>query len=186
MGFFETIALICPLSIEAKKSLSEIAKVIRVSKNHLLLEEGKICEYLYFVEKGCLRGFMNLDGSLVTYWFAIEGTFATSFGSFISRQISKESILTIEDCELIAIHYNDLSVLYSQYHEFETVGRIISQQYYLQLEERTYGLQFLSAKERYDQLVIAFPSLLQRVPLGHIASYLGISQETLSRIRAKF
>ncbi|MBC7390661.1 MAG: Crp/Fnr family transcriptional regulator [Opitutaceae bacterium] len=186
MSFLESIALITPLSVKAKDALTAIAKPVTFLKNQTLLEEGSICEYLYYVEKGCLRGFTNQDGNMATYWFAMERMFATSFGSFISRTASRESIMAIEDCDLISIHYPDLEKLYSQFHEFETVGRIISQEYYLRLEDRTYNLQFLSAKERYEQLILSYPSLLQRVPLGYIASYLGISQETLSRIRAKF
>ena len=186
MNLLETVATIVPMSEGAIKAIASISTKRQVSKNEFLLEEGQVCDYLYFVNSGSVRGLTNRDGTIITYWFALEGAFATSFGSFISRTPSKEAISSIEECSLTCIHYYDLAKLYDQYHEVERIGRIIGQKYYVHLEDRIYNLQFLSAKARYEHLISSFPTLLQRVPLGYIASYLGISQETLSRIRAKF
>lgn len=184
--FLQTIQLISPLSDEAKQALSTITKTVPFTKGDYILEEGKVCNYLYFVEQGCLRGYYNLDGKEVTYWLSTEGMFATSFYSFISRKPSYETIRALEDSSLIAIHFDDLTSLYKDFHEIETLGRLVNERYYLQLEERTYALQFLSAKERYEKMLSNNPTWLQRISLGFLASYLGITQETLSRIRGKF
>jgi CRP-like cAMP-binding protein len=184
--FFETIQLISPIRDEAKEALLAVTKTVKHAKGEFLLEEGKVCNYLYFVERGCLRGYYNLDGKEVTYWFSTEGMFATSFYSFISRKPSYETIRVLEDSSLIAIHFDDLTNLYKGFHEIETLGRLVNERYYLQLEERTYALQFLSAKERYEKMLSNNPTWLQRISLGFLASYLGITQETLSRIRGKF
>lgn len=185
MDFLQSIQSITPISDPAKQKLSEVAEKFEISRNESLLIEGKLCDYIYYIEKGCVRGFGNHDGNEVTYWFSTEGFFATSFASFITRKPSREGIRSIEPSTIVRIHYDDMSLLFAQYHEMETLGRLISQKYYLQLEERTYALQFQSAKERYQQLMTDSPELLKRAPLGYIASYLGISQETLSRIRTK-
>jgi len=183
--FFEHINQISFLGDEAKDALQAITKTIHLTKGEYLLEEGKVCDCLYFVEKGCLRGYYNLDGKEVSYWFSTEGLFASSFYSFISRKPSYETIRALEDSSLIAIHFDDLTCLYKNFHEIEKLGRLVNERYYLQLEERTYSLQFLSAKDRYEKMIANNPTWLQRISLGFLSSYLGITQETLSRIRGK-
>ena len=121
----------------------------------------------------------------ITSWFAQENEFATCFYSFITNTTSFEIIEALEDCSMIKISYSDLQNLYIKFPETERVGRIITENYYIKLEERIINIQFKTAKERYQKLVESKSSLLQRASLGHIASYLGISQEALSRIRAE-
>ena len=103
----------------------------------------------------------------------------------MSRKPGFENIEAIENSILYVITYDDLNNLYHNHPEFNYVGRLLTEKYYIDLMERTLCLQFQSAKESYDQLVKCQPYILQRASLGHIASYLGISQETLSRIRTK-
>jgi CRP-like cAMP-binding protein len=91
----------------------------------------------------------------------------------------------LEETDLIKIPYASLQGLYKNYPETERVGRILTENYYIKLEERLLNIHFKTAKERYQTLLEKKPSLLQRASLGQIASYLGISQETLSRIRAE-
>jgi CRP-like cAMP-binding protein len=91
----------------------------------------------------------------------------------------------LEDCELIQISHYDLQNLYKKFPETERIGRIITENYYLKLEERFLNIQFRTAKERYQNLLTKNPALLQRASLGQIATYLGMSQETLSRTRAE-
>lgn len=156
---------------------------LELPKNAFLVEEGKRCNYMYFLEKGCLRGFYNLDGKEVTYWFGFENNFVTSFYGFISRKPSFENIQLIEDCTLWGLTYDELQDLYDQYPDIERLGRLSHEKYYMMLEDRFVSNHFKDAKERYDMLLEVSPHIVQRVPLGYIASYLGISQETLSRIR---
>ncbi|HEY8937034.1 MAG TPA: Crp/Fnr family transcriptional regulator, partial [Cyclobacteriaceae bacterium] len=131
------------------------------------------------------RGFYNLDGKEVTYWFGFENTFVTSFYSFITKKPSVENIQLIEDCILWSISYENVHKLYDQHPDIERLGRIMNERYYVMLEERFVSNHFKEAKERYENLMVTSPHILQRIPLGYIASYLGISQETLSRIRSK-
>jgi CRP-like cAMP-binding protein len=156
------------------------------SRNEFLVSEGKICRHLYFLEQGALRGFYNLDGKDITHWFAFENDFVTSFHSFITQQPAVENIQLLEGSVLWAISKESLSKLMNEYHELERLVRIAYEKYYLRLEERFVNAQFKTATERYQSLLMQTPHILERVPLGYIASYLGISQETLSRVRARF
>ena len=106
---------------------------------------------------------------------------------FVNASIleSSQIIQAIEDCVLTELSFSSLQNLYKTFPETERLGRIITENYYIKLEERILSLQFKTAKERYQKLMQKKPSLIQRVSLGQIASYLGITQETLSRIRAE-
>jgi CRP-like cAMP-binding protein len=110
---------------------------------------------------------------------------ATSLYSFETQTPNFENIEILEDSTLYAISYESLQYLYHHYPEFNLLGRRLVEKYYVELMERTLSFQFQSARERYLQLLTNRPQILQRASLGHIASYLGISQETLSRIRTK-
>jgi CRP-like cAMP-binding protein len=154
-------------------------------KNEYLVTEGKICRHLYFLQQGALRGFYNLDGKDVTHWFAFEQDFVTSFHSFITQQTAVENIQLLEGSVLWSISKEKLNALLDRYHEIERLLRTAYEKYYIRLEERFVNAQFKTATERYQNLLEQAPHMLERVPLGYIASYLGISQETLSRIRGR-
>jgi CRP-like cAMP-binding protein len=173
------------LSIEAEEALRNSFEQVVLSKNEYLLTEGKTCNQLYFLQQGALRGFYTLDGKEITHWFAFENDFVTSFHSFITQQPSVENIQLLEGCTLWAITKEKHSSLFNQYHDIERLVRIAYEKYYIRLEERFINAQFKTATERYEQLLQQTPHIIERVSLGHIASYLGISQETLSRIRSK-
>jgi CRP-like cAMP-binding protein len=175
-----------PLSNEAQNALQECFEKITLSKNEYLLTEGKLCRHLYFLESGALRGFYNLDEKEITHWFGFENDFVTSFHSFITQETAVENIQLLEGCILWAISKEKLTALFDQYHEIERLVRIIQEKYYIRLEERYVNAQFKTAAERYHDLLQQSPHIVERVSLGHIASYLGISQETLSRIRSKY
>lgn len=175
-----------PLTTEAENALQDCFTTVSMAKNEFLLKEGKTCRHLYFLEKGALRGFYNLDGKEITHWFGFENDFVTSFHSFITGEPAVENIQLIESCTLWAISKETLTDLFNQHHDIERLVRIAYEKYYIRLEERYVNAQFKTAKELYENLVRQTPHVLERVPLGFIASYLGISQETLSRIRSKF
>jgi CRP-like cAMP-binding protein len=174
-----------PLSKEAQQSLEQCFEQVVLGKNEYLLTEGKICRHLYFLQTGALRGFYYLDGREITHWFGFENDFVTSFHSFITGEPAVENIQLLEGSVLWAISKDTLTGLYNQYHEIGRLVRVIYEKYYIRLEERFVNAQFKSASERYESLLQQSPHIVERVSLGHIASYLGISQETLSRIRTR-
>ena len=160
-------------------------KTFEFAKNQIVLRQGQVCNYLYFVDQGLLRLFYYRAGKDITDYFATEQSIIGGIDSFFSRLPSKKMIETLEPCRLTAISFNTLEKLYTEYHDLERVGRLLSTAAFLSMQERLYAIQFQKAKERYDELVRNSPSLLQRAPLRHIASYLGITQVTLSRIRGQ-
>ncbi len=174
-----------PLSADAQQALSACMEKKMLPKNDFLLREGKLCHHLYFLEKGALRGFYNLDGKEITHWFGFENDFVTSFHSFTTGQAAVENIQLLEGSIVWAISKRQLTNLFNQHHEIERLVRIAYEKYYIRLEERFVNAQFKTARALYETLLQQAPHILERVPLGHIASYLGISQETLSRIRGQ-
>lgn len=154
-------------------------------KEEFILREGQIARKLWFVENGLVRIYQLNDGKEEIKWFANEGDFVTSMYSFISQKTGYDNIQALEETSMVSITYQNLQTLYKIYPSFERVGRLISEQYFVLLEEHALSLRFRTAKERYENLLKTEVYLLQKVSLGFIASYLGITQETLSRIRGK-
>jgi CRP-like cAMP-binding protein len=155
------------------------------SKSEFLVTEGKTCRHLYFLQQGALRGFYNLEGKEITHWFAFENDFVTSFHSFITQKPAVENIQLLEGSIAWSISREMLDELMDRHHEIERVVRLAYESYYIRLEERFVNAHFKTASERYQDLLQQSPHIIERVPLGYIASYLGISSETLSRIRGQ-
>lgn len=172
------------LSAHAIDWLSDNVESFSLKKNETLLTEGKICNYLYYITSGMVGGYYFADDKEVCNWIAIENDFATSYYSFISRQPSHETIACFESCKIQALSHSKLNDMYRLFPESERAGRLILEDYYSRLEERLISIQFKSAKERYNLLFQKRPEIIRRAPLGRIATYLGMNQETLSRIRA--
>ena len=182
---FNHIRTYHPLSAAAQEALQDRFEQVVLAKGKCLVTEGKTCRHLYFLEAGALRGYYNLEGKEVTHWFSFAPDFVTSFHSFITQQPAVESMQLLEGSMLWAISKERVTELMNRHHEIERLVRIAYESYYIRLEERFVNAQFKTASERYQTLLQQTPHILERVPLGHIASYLGISPETLSRIRGR-
>ncbi len=180
----EILKQFATISEKAKIELAEMVIKRELPKGTLLLEEGKTCKYLNFLESGFARAFYYQDGKKITSWFAFENDIVASMYSFTTQKPSFENIEIIENSVFHSIYFEQLEKLYRKYPEFNLIGRLLIEKYFIELEERILSLQIQPAKERYQKILKNQPELLQRASLGHIASYLGISQETLSRIRA--
>ncbi len=153
------------------------------SKNHLLHKKGTVCENIYLIHKGLARTFFFKDGKDITVHLASEGEIITAVDSIISRKKSRYHVELLEDSEVLAISYKTLQQVLSAHPEYEKYVRLVLERMYTEGADRIEEFLFFSAKERYDNLIKTRPQLIQRVNLGHIASYLGMTQETLSRIR---
>jgi CRP-like cAMP-binding protein len=155
------------------------------SRKAVILKAGQVSQRIYFIKEGFIRAFYQKNGSDYTSWFMGQGDIIVSVYSFFSRKPSFENIQVLENSVLQSINWDQLQQLYKTFPEFNLTGRLITEQYYIKSEERSIALQTLTAKQRYDALLLAYPGILQKATLGQIASYLSIKQETLSRIRAK-
>lgn len=176
---------IAPLSPSLEEALVNGLKREVLPKKTQLLLPGNVADRLYFIEKGVVRGYYLHDDRDVTSWFMKEGDFVISIVSFITRRPSEEAIELLEDGVVWSIRHGPLQRLYAEFPEFNAVGRVLTEAYYVRSELRTHGLRWHSAEQRYRALREEFPEIFNRVPLRHIASHLGISAETLSRLRAK-
>ncbi|MEM1320470.1 MAG: Crp/Fnr family transcriptional regulator [Bacteroidota bacterium] len=166
-------------------AIDQACRVEELPKGTLLLKEGQVAHRLFLMIQGTARTFYYYDGKEVTSWIYREAQLLTAWGSFLSRTPSHEQLELLEDATLCSIAYPELQQLYAQYPRMQTFGRITAEEQLAYIDNFYKGFLFMSAKEKYDLLLSAFPDLTQRVNLGHIASLLGISQETLSRIRSK-
>ena len=142
------ISAILSLSKPLESELISMAQKIKFKKGQIILESGTRCSNLYFIEKGLIRGYYFDEAKEITNWFAREGEFGTSFYSFISKKPSAETIQALEDCEVQQLSYAALQNLYIHFPETERIGRIITESYYIKLEERMLNMQFKTAKER--------------------------------------
>ena len=173
------------LSSEAREALEACFEELVLPKGEIVANQGNVCRHMYFLQKGALRGFYNIDGKEITHWFGFENDFVTSFHSFITGEPAVENLQLLEGSVLYAISKETLTGLFKKHHEIETLVRIVYERYYIRLEERYVNAQFKTASQRYEDLLLRNPHIIERVSLGQISSYLGISQETLSRIRSR-
>ncbi|MFD2933835.1 Crp/Fnr family transcriptional regulator [Spirosoma flavum] len=153
-------------------------------KGDLILQPGQVCKHIYFLEAGLLRSFYLRDGDERNVAFTLENGFVTDLKSLRSGQASELSIQVLEASTLFSIPKADLLDLYRRSHQLEAFGRRLLESLLEQQEDYAAWFTRYSARERYDRLVNKQPDLVQRVSLGHLASFLGIRRETLSRIRS--
>ncbi len=183
--FFNVLNQFVQLNPQQQAELLKFMKLQELPKDTVLLNQGEVSNYLHFLLEGVVRSVYLKDGKEITSWFGFQGRVISCYYSFISRKPCSESIVVISDCKLLSISYENIQFLYTQDPIWNKLGRLMVEHYYVEAQERVTSLQSLSAAERYDQLLQQYPNILEQVKLGHIASYLGITQETLSRIRAK-
>ncbi len=172
------------LSEKAIKTISEISKSVFVKKNKDLQPIGHTCKTIYFIVKGSARIYYYKDDIDVTECFTFENHIIARVESLFSGRPSRKAIQIMEDTELIAISAIPLFKLYDTFPDIERLFRKIFESAYVETVNRVESLQFHTAEERYLALLNETPDVLQRVPLKYIASYLGITQVSLSRIRA--
>ncbi|MBK8955369.1 MAG: Crp/Fnr family transcriptional regulator [Saprospiraceae bacterium] len=184
-NFFKAIARFANLSGEAKRDLGDQLRRLEFPKGHILLHQDKICNHLYFVHSGLVRTYYLKEGKDVTDWFSFENSFACSPISLINRQTDRRALELLEHSILLSIHYDSIESLCQKHHNIETFFRRLVNFSLVQMLQKLDALHFTTALQRYKTLMETNPTIIHRVPLGMIASYLGITQETLSRIRAQ-
>jgi len=153
-------------------------------KDHFLLKEHAISNYIYFIEKGVARIFYRKNEKEITEWIAMDQQFFLSIRSFFERVPSRLTIHTLEPSEIYGIHHDDFMRLADKYHDVERLLRKMVTTSLILSQIRMESIQFETAQQRYERLITTSPEILQRVPLSYIASFLGVTLETLSRIRS--
>lgn len=182
-SLFEYFKKFNPLSDQAKKAIEEICSVVTITKKNDLQPIGHTCKTIYFIKKGVARIYYFKDGIDITEHFFFENSIIARVESLFTGKPSRKAIQILEDAEIIAINSTQLFRLYDTYPEIERLFRKIFEAAYVETVNRIEGMQFHSAEERYNALLNEAPDVLMRVPLKYVASYLGITQVSLSRIR---
>lgn len=174
-----------PLNAEEKKLLTEFCSELSIQKNEELQPIGHACKTIYFVVSGMLRICYWKDGNDITESFESENSIVARAESLFAGIPSKKAIYAVEDSDLIGINAMKLYDSFEQYPKIESLFRKIFEHQYVRTIHRLESLQFNSPEERYKLLLAEQPDIVKRVPLKYIASYLGITQVSLSRIRAR-
>jgi CRP/FNR family transcriptional regulator, anaerobic regulatory protein len=182
VSFLESIH---PMSDGLKQHLAVTLKEKHLAKKDYLLKAGHISRNICFIAKGLLRCFYIKDEHEVCSWFMKEGDVIVSVESFFSQKESYESIQALEDCLLYYITYEELQYIYRHFAEFNFIGRVLLEKYYMLSEQRLYSLRMQRSQERYEYLLENHGDLVLRVPAKYLSSYLGITEVTMSKIKAR-
>ncbi len=174
-----------PLTAECRHDLLTNATILTLKKGTTLVKEGQYSDKAYYIITGCARAYYLKDGKDISDWFAFENEFISAIISFFTNQPSPHYIELLEDATLLELPRQHIDALCDQYHDFERLMRVVVTKTMLSQQERIASMQFHSAQQKYENLLAIRPNITQRVPLTHIASYLGITLETLSRIRSQ-
>lgn len=184
MDIEQILDKIYPLSESSKLILKNHIVELSFPKNKILISADKIEKDFYFIKKGIARTFVYTDGDETTFSFGKEGDTIISMKSYIAHQKGYENVELLEDCLVYKLNTQDIRKLYTENIEIANWGIKFAENELLKAEDRLLTRQFGTATNRYQILLKNYPNLLQRVQLGYIASYLGITQVSLSRIRA--
>lgn len=180
MSMFMSLA---PLTRTELEEAADFFKSESINRNDFFNKAGRVSDKIGFVNSGLLRSYYTLKEKETTTFFLSTGSVSVALRSFVKSIPAIENIQAITDSELIVIRKEDLYGLYKGNWKWQQVGRRVIENAYIEMEQRSISLQILSAHEKYEQFLADFPEVIKVVPLHQIASYLGISPETLSRIR---
>lgn len=156
-----------------------------LAKGEHLFQAGETCGSMWLIQKGALRYYSNTGSGEQNFWFAFEGEWLGDYGSFLSRRPSIHALQAFENTEVFGLGYDAMQDLYAKGTRFERFGRLIAENLFLSTELSRQELAAVSAEQRYLNLVERHPQIIRRVAQQHIASYLGIQPQSLSRIRAR-
>lgn len=185
MNITEHIKKIAKLSDETAAELSSAFIRKELPKGHFLFSQGDVCRHIFYIEKGFARVYYNTNsGKEITAWFTGEATFITAIDSFYQHKPTRDYCQLLEDSIVYSIKYTDFEQLFDSYQDTGRFAFYTLYEITKKIVEFTVYIKFQTSEERFSLLMQDYPSIFQRASLNHIASYLGITRETLSRIRS--
>lgn len=180
----KNIEIFSSLSDEALALLKDRISLVSHQKGEILIHAERTEVYFYIIEEGIARAYSDGKNQQITFWFGQKGDMLFSYNSYINNEPGYENIELLEDCRLYKIKIVDLLYLYMVNIELANWGRKIVETELIATEKRLIDRLFKTATDRYHDFSAQTPELIKKVALKHIASYLGVTQVTLSRIRA--
>lgn len=158
---------------------------LEISKGEFISKEGKIENYFYYVEKGVLRAYFIKDGQDKSVGFTYDGDYSGAYDSLITGKPSQFYMEALTNCKLYRISKQDLNLMYDKHKDVERWGRLFNQEILFKKGFHEINVLSYTAEERFERLLRESPHMIQLVPQKHLASYLGMSAETFSRLRKK-
>ena len=177
---------ICQLSELSDQEWDDFSsrwKSHQVKKNDYIIKSGQTEKHFYFVHRGVLRAFVLNRGQDVSIGFSYDGDFSGAYDSFLSQSPSDWNIQALTDGEILKISFSDMMEMFDHYKSVERWGRIFNANILIGIGKRQIEVRSFSAEERFDRLFQQSPHIFQLVPQKHLASYLGMTPETFSRMR---
>lgn len=178
---------IVPLPDPIWQDVLDVAHFTRFTKKHILLEPGQVCDRMILIHQGAMRLYRIQDGLDITYFFFFPQAlaFATDFASFKTQAPSQYYLECIDDCQVTIFKRADVYAVYDRYPQMQKFGRLMAEEAYLMMDRRMSHFQYHDLQTRYLAMLEEEPTLLQRVPQHLIATYLGVTPESLSRIKKR-
>jgi CRP-like cAMP-binding protein len=180
-----SIKSIIDLTPKEVDHINQLFKKKELKKGDFFLAEGQVCRQVGFIVKGLIRYYINHDGEEKTYAFAEENNFVCNYESFLPQTPSTKIIQALEDCEMLVISLADLQIFYKSIAQGERFGRLVIGQVFIQLLQDLSSFYTDTPEYRYEKFVKEHPGLQQRISQYHIASYVGVKPQSLSRIRRR-
>ncbi|MFN8347061.1 MAG: Crp/Fnr family transcriptional regulator [Spirosomataceae bacterium] len=185
--YLQSVKSICQDLTEVE--LAQFASKLMVkelTKKELFLESGKIQKAMGFITKGLVRSFyVDPHGNEITVGFYSEGSYATHYSAFITRQPSRYTIQCLEPTTIVCLSFEDMQWVYQELPKFEKYGRLMAEEILKGQQTRIESFIFQTAEERYLDFIRHHSGLFNRISLSHLCSYLGIERQSLTRIRQK-
>lgn len=184
--YFEHFNNKIPLTEAEQSLIKTYLSVKKIRKKQYLLQEGDVCKTIAFVEKGLLRSYsVDDNGTEHIMQFACEGWFISDLFSFLTADAATYNIEAVEDSELVLISKSANEELMNKCTKYESFSRILMTGAYIALQKRINSLMSFTLEERYETFIKQYPNIARRVPQHMIASYIGLTPETLSRVRKR-
>ncbi|WP_338793987.1 Crp/Fnr family transcriptional regulator [Bernardetia sp. MNP-M8] len=180
------IKQIIPINEIEAEEIANTFHFTKIEKNSLFLEENKVSDDYFFLQKGLMRVFLyDLEGNEITTDIFTENNIVFEITSFFNRVKSETNIQALTDCTGYRISYEELNTLFHHKPAFRDFGRAILVKEFIASKKRNYAMINQTAEQRYHHLLTSRPEIIKYVPLKYIASYIGVTDSTLSRIRKK-
>ena len=185
LQIIDNIKSFVALSQNDEEAFLRIIEVKKYTKKEFILEEGQVCDKIFFINKGSARDFFNIEGEEKIVEFFFENRWFTDYNSFLTGQPTIENLQAIEPCEVVHFKKIDLENLYITNPVFEKVGRVMAENAFMNLMKLTSMRTNQDPEEHYLNLLKERPELFERIPQHYLASYLGLQPQSLSRIRKR-
>ena len=182
----ETIRQIIPLHEKDTTLIHALFHPLVLAKGDYFVQPGQVCPYVGFIQTGLVRYFVNQDGDEKIYSFGLENDFVCDYESFLSRGPCRRAVQAIEDSSLVVVSFASLQRLFAELTYGERFGRVVIEQIFVKTIGQLVSLYTDAPEVRYQAFLDEYPTLSARITQYHIASYVGVKPQSLSRIRARW